>query len=190
LLELWETKIGISKGKPFDAGTDIHKYGLDIIMAVAFGLDTSRASLQVDLNQLTRSTNPVCVTIENETAKFPELSPPVELQALLTLTASVGIAARSPSVWLRHWMLRQTAPMKEALATRELLTSTEVKMALERLRNDELSEDSQKSALDQIILRETAAAAKEGRQPEYHSRPIYDEVCTLCSKLLLSLIYN
>jgi hypothetical protein len=117
------------------------------------------------------------VTAENGAAKFPERSLPVELQAVLTLTASVGIAARSWSVRLRHWMLRQTAPMKEAMATRELLTSTELEKALERLRTGELSEDSAKCALDQMILRETAAADKEGRQPDYHSREIYDEVC-------------
>lgn len=168
----------LSKGKPFEAGIDIHKYGLDITMAVAFGWDAGRAaSLQVDLAHLRDSTNPVSVSAEDEAAKFPKLSLPSELQALLTLTSSVGIAARSLSVRLRHWMLRQTAPIKKALATRELLTSTELKKALARLESGELTAENANSALDSMILRETAAAAKDGRHPDYHSRAIYDEVC-------------
>ncbi|KAH8891499.1 cytochrome P450 [Thozetella sp. PMI_491] len=176
LLKLWRMKSQICKGQAFDVGTDIHKYGLDNIMAIAFGVDPSKASLQRDLDYLEE--NAYSASSEEGDARLPQLGISPELQAMLTLTRSAGVVARNPLIALFCSLYCRMSPMKEALATKEKFISTELDNAVQRLRDGELVADSAKSALDQMILRETAAATKEGRAPHYYSRSMYDELFT------------
>jgi hypothetical protein len=178
LVELWDKKTRISQGRPFEAGTDLYNYAMDIITAVAFGIDRSRSMLYMNIDYLATNYDSKCdPSTETKVYEFPELPLTKELAALITITQSVGIAGRALIPTLRHWIYRQTSEWKEAYTAKEALISNQINSSVECLNTKRMAEDDTKSAVDQMIFREAQEAAKEGRSPDFHSRTIYDEVC-------------
>lgn len=171
LIKLWDGKLAMCNGRPFDAAEDIHNSALDIIMALSFGPDAIHEQTVKHLSLLESNATEGS---DDDEFKFVDLPLDEELQFFTILSESVAIAIRSPFPKLHHFLYRNlSAPMRRAQAGRDSLRNREVTKSVERRK----SGHSERCALDNMLAREDAMAAKEGRQPNYYSDTIMDEVC-------------
>lgn len=176
LVKLWDLKSQLAQGHPFPAVPDMYNATLDSVFAATFGLEVKNSTTTSQLEHLLSCTSvhhlelPVNVDMP---AEFPKSRRPAAFDALITLAESLEASVKAPAPRLAHWVLRQMPYMRKARAVKEELFFKEVAKGAERL----ISGDQVKrSALDDVLHRELAIAKKEGRDPVYHSRAIYDEV--------------
>ncbi|KAF4974090.1 hypothetical protein FZEAL_8963 [Fusarium zealandicum] len=170
LMSLWDRKLHLAKGRPFDASRDIHHTALDIIMAASFGLDSSRSQLSKQLSQLEIRTSPGDT---DEKFEFKDVPLREELRFFTVLVDSIGIAVKSPIPRIHHFLYRNLSPkMRRARAGRDKLRNQEIANSVERKKSGR----PQRCALDNMLAREDAMAQKEGRDPNYYSETIMDEL--------------
>lgn len=173
-IKLWSEKLRLAKGHPFSAANDIFDEALDTIFAAAFGLDVEDSTTSVQLRNIASLKELPLDQNPDAPVDFPSNPRPAAFEAIVTLTESIEAVSNSATPRLSHWILRQRTHMKEARAQKEKMIANYVKEAVDRI---SAGEKGRRSALEHILQREHAAAQKEGRQPVYNSRAIYDEVC-------------
>lgn len=175
LLRLWERKTALSKGRPFAASREIHHAALDIIVCVAFGLEPSQTQLVREIEELAVDQDWATNASggPDEEFRFKEASVAEELEAFTVLSNSTSLSMRSLFPQLFHFFYRNFSPtMRNALRLAKRLQRREIANGLERRRTGK----AQRCAVDEILAREEAIAAKEGRKPEYYSQVITSEV--------------
>ncbi|TWU77832.1 hypothetical protein ED733_002267 [Metarhizium rileyi] len=171
---LWDKKLDLCGGQPFEAGEDVHHAALDMIVVSAFGLDVEKTHL-VKKHSFLR---PGSVPDKNEkhmnqVFEFEDVPLDPELGALTTLAESTRYALRSPFPRLLHWYNRNFSPtMKGAQSLVREMRHREIAASIKR-RDDGQTEWC---ALDHMIARETAIAEKEGRQANFHTQAIASEL--------------
>jgi hypothetical protein len=176
-VQLWDLKTGIAQGHAFRADEDIYNVALDVIFATTFGLDMQNGNTVAQLKQLSSSAVSAPQS-PDEPIEFPHYGRPAAFEAISVLAESLETSIKAPFPRFAHWVLRQLPYMRKARADKEKLFMDMVNESIERVTS---GKQAKRSALDDILLREAAAAKKEGRSPVYHSRTIYDEVC--CAKV-------
>lgn len=175
-IKLWELKAKLAQGRPFAAETDIYNVALDVIFCATFGLDIKDSNTTAELQQLS-STKDLPLPASRDTAvTFPAYHRPAAFESIMTLTESIEVSIKAPFPKFAHWMLRQMPYMRKARADKERLIHDEIEKGVKRFQS---GDRKKRSAMDDILHRELAAAKKEGRQPVYHSRMMYDEVRVL-----------
>ncbi|KAI1622060.1 cytochrome P450 [Exophiala viscosa] len=176
LVKLWDLKTQLAQGHPFHAAPDIYNVTLDSVFAATFGLEAKNSATTSQLEHLLSYTSTNEVRLP-QTADMPVDIPrthrPATFEAITTLTESMEISIKAPLPRLAHWCLRQLPYMREARAIKERLIHDEVEKGVRRLSS---GDHIRRSALDDILHREVAISEKEGKQPAYHSRVIYDEL--------------
>ncbi|KAH6695550.1 cytochrome P450 monooxygenase [Plectosphaerella plurivora] len=174
LLQLWDKKADISKGRPYDSTNDVHHAALDMIMAASFGIDKSQSMLQLKLDHLGRTNGAVAAAADSDTvASFEEPELLDELAACKVVADQIGAAIKSPVPWLNALVVRNLVPsMVKALGVFDRMARREIGKSVERLH----SGHPQRCAMDQLLAREEVLAKKEGRQPDYYREPIKDEL--------------
>lgn len=191
LLKLWRIKAQIADGRPWAASGDIDNVSLDAVMAFAFGSKFSQAH---------SATQPAIEAIqassENEIAAFAKsgsLDDPINfpageadkvLSATLELVETVQEVQGSPLPDLKWAYVNRKPRVRRATKIKEDCIRSELEDALRRLKGTE--EEFVKSAVDHMVFREKALAEKEGREPNYFSRVMIDEV----SRLSLTTVKN
>lgn len=178
LVELWGHKARLADGKAFAASEDLRRVTSDSVMSFCFGqrfqdtatgpaIDALRGrKVAVDIRTGDASEQPV---------DFPltPLSP--VLKALDTLFGLIGKIHGSPKPSLTWAYLLQKPQNAHAAQLRDAYISGELKYAVDQL-NDSSGDDSGKSAVHHMVLREKLLAEKEGREPQYLSKVMRDEV--------------
>ncbi|OQV07635.1 hypothetical protein CLAIMM_12040 [Cladophialophora immunda] len=172
-IKLWAFKTQLAQGHAFEAGQDIYNVALDVIFATTFGLQIKDSNTFAQLQQLLAAKNIDLPQSLTDPMSFPQFHRPATFEAIATLTESLEVSIKAPFPRFAHWVLRQLPYMRKAKADKEKLFSDMVNESLSKLSS---GNQVKRSALDDILQRETAAAKKEDRQPEYHSRAIYDEL--------------
>ncbi|OAP64682.1 hypothetical protein AYL99_00654 [Fonsecaea erecta] len=172
-IKLWDFKAELAQGHAFEAGQDIYNVALDVIFATTFGLRIKDSNTFAQLQQLLATQKLDLPPAPSEPVSFPQFHRPATFEAIATLTESLEVSIKAPFPRFAHWVIRQLPYMRKARAYKEKLFSDMVNESLSRLSS---GNQVKRSALDDILQRETAAAKKEDRQPEYHSRAIYDEL--------------
>jgi hypothetical protein len=185
LLELWNTKTRLAKGHPFAAEKDIFHGTLDVIVAATFGLNPEESTLQTQTRFLSSSNRIIIPEDINKPVEFPETQPPLDFEAILTLTESLETSIKSPYPRLHYWCLQQLPYMRRAFKIKERMISAEIQKAVQRLESDNLV---QRCAVDDVLRRERALAEKEERQPLFQSREIKDEVSLRVRPITMSVI--
>ncbi|KAH7028869.1 cytochrome P450 [Microdochium trichocladiopsis] len=174
LIDLWTLKADLAQSRPFDVKQDIVDLALDIINAAAFGLgdDMCITKRQLDflnsLSQFEPGIGPAgSATIPRE-AHIPDIA------AIYEFGHHVGTQFKAISPKLAHPYKVLTSPtLSKAIARKNELIRREVEKTLDRIRTGDAGT---RSAMDNIIMREMASAEKAGREPDYHSPQIYDEL--------------
>ncbi|KAF6824486.1 cytochrome p450 [Colletotrichum plurivorum] len=174
LLELWALKSRLSGGRPFEAGKDVHNTALDIITSVAFDLDESTTVTAGNIAHFEKVAAPVADSKEDpeEPVDLPNQPLSLETQSFNIITEMVGSAFKAPHPRFKNWQLRRTDHVKAAFAATQDMSNRELSKAVARLE----AEEPPRCAMDQIILRERSIAGKEGREPDYYSEAIKDEL--------------
>lgn len=177
MLDLWYRKIEMADGRPFDAGLDIHHATVDIILGASFGFDDDKSQIAKEIRSLEARESPPTKregdSLDEDAFEFKPVPLDESISAFTTLLDSVGVIIASPAPRLHHFLYRNLSPkMRKATALRNRLRDEEIVKSLER-RN---SPNPQRSALDQLLTREDAIAARDGREPNYRSQTIMSEV--------------
>ncbi|KAF5658571.1 cytochrome P450 monooxygenase 1A1 [Fusarium heterosporum] len=170
LLKLWNRKLHLSHGQPFDVVNDIHNAALDIILGASFGIESDQGQLSRQLVQL--KSNSVHGG-QDDAFEFEPVPLDDELGCFTILADSASVAIKSPAPVIHHFLYRNLVPkMRRARAGRNRLRDREVAKSIERRRLGR----AQRCALDNMLAREDVLAEKEGRKPDYRSQTIMSEL--------------
>ncbi|KAJ4328951.1 hypothetical protein N0V84_000521 [Fusarium piperis] len=170
LVDLWNDKLRLSKGRPFDACEDIHNAALDIIMAASFGIGPEQSQIAKQIRELGSESS---LGGEDDVFEFKHVPLDEGLGSFTVLADSVAVAVRSPLPKLGHFLYRNLSPMmRRAAAGRDRIRNREVAKSIERRR----SGHPERCALDNMLAREDVIAEKEGRKPNYYSQVIMSEL--------------
>ncbi|KAJ3544263.1 hypothetical protein NM208_g3143 [Fusarium decemcellulare] len=177
LIELWNGKTELSKGRPFAASRDVHNAALDIIGCAAFGIEPGQTQLAREIEALDpdHQVSMNAIGGPNDEFVFKEAPLEEELEAFTVLSSSTTKSMRSLSPTLFHILYRHLSPvMKKARRLSKRLQEREIANGIERRRTGQ----AQRCAVDQILAREEAIAEKEGRKPDYYNQAITSELMT------------
>lgn len=175
LLDLWRQKMALAEGRPFEASDDIHNTALDVVLGASFGFGEDKFHVPRKLDQLKAKNHSAGTSdaSDEKVFEFEDLELSEELQSFTILIDSLAATQSSPLPRLHHFVLRTFSPkLRRAAKVRQRQRDEEVANSLERRRAGE----PQRCAMDQLLAREDAIAAKEGREPDYHSQTITSEV--------------
>jgi hypothetical protein len=120
----------------------------------------------LDIAKLDESEQPV---------RFPETPLSPLLDALDALFESVGEIRGSPKPSLTWAYILRKPRYAHALRLKNAYISAELNYAVQQLQESK-SDDTGKSAVHHMVLREKSLAEKEKREPQYLSRVMMDEV--------------
>ncbi|RMJ13331.1 hypothetical protein CDV36_007013 [Fusarium kuroshium] len=172
LIDLWTSKLRLAKGRPFNACEDIHNAALDIVMAASFGLEPEQSQIAKQTRELEVSESSKTGG-QDDAFEFKHVPLDEELQCFTTLGDSILVAVRSPLPLLSHFLYRNLSPMmRRAAAGRDKLRNREIAKSIERMK----AGHPERCAMDNMLAREDAIAAKEGRNPNYYSEVILCEL--------------
>ncbi|OQV11354.1 hypothetical protein CLAIMM_15200 [Cladophialophora immunda] len=176
LVDLWNLKCRLADGRPFKASTDIYNAALDTVFAATFGLEARNNTTTSQLQQLLKHSpgSDIDKSME-QTVIFSQFPRPAIFDAIIELTESLETAVKAPFPRLGHWLLRWAPRLQRARAVTEWFIRNEVESVGKRVLSGDYSR-TERSALGDILQRELSLSKKEGRQLNFHSRSIYDEV--------------
>ncbi|EHK22077.1 uncharacterized protein TRIVIDRAFT_53690 [Trichoderma virens Gv29-8] len=175
VIHVWEQKARLASGHAFSVIKDVHYAALDAIWALIFGDDSANSTTKAQLDLFLTMEKIALPGNSNSPVELPRADSPLTVQSVMTLTQSIEASLKSPMPALAHWMYRQTSAMKRAFKIKEEFIKREVNDAERRF---DTKTDVQ-CAVDNFLRREAVAAEKEGRQRNFHSRDIYDEILGL-----------
>ncbi|KAK7724444.1 hypothetical protein SLS63_008701 [Diaporthe eres] len=181
LVDLWAAKEAVADGRAWAASGDIDHVSLDAVMAFTFGekfgnshsatapaLEAIRAMDSIDFGVLQAFGGP------EGPAKFPVSEADEVINSTLELVDTVQDVQGSPFPDLSWKWVNMKPRIRRATKIKQQYITDELRDAIGRL--DGSGEESVKSAVDYMVYREKALAEKEGRQPDYFSRIMLDEI--------------
>src|SRR5256714_6951297 len=175
IIRLWREKTRLANGRPFFALDDIHHGALDVMCAAAFGSEIGTTKSQIDaLSPLESISLPID---DDSPVNFPTAPTPPAFNSIITLTQSVEIALSSLFPRQHHWFALNCFPrLRSAMKEKNKLIKERLDEAWWKFSQHHDREDYIRSATDLIVQREVAMAKKEGRQPQYDTPVIRDEL--------------
>ncbi|KAK2598353.1 hypothetical protein N8I77_011773 [Diaporthe amygdali] len=182
MIRVWAVKCDKAAGRPFSAHHDLTYLALDALLVSAFGL-AENESITVNRLRGVQNWEPKASASIDEPVPFPEDEgdiPPISA-AIITLSNSLTDNQLSPAPALTAWVMRQFPFMRKAIAVKNEYVYRKIEECIRLLdtagdkNNTKSSTTQPRSALHSVLLRERDTAAKDGRQPRYHSRAIADE---------------
>ncbi|KAE8356996.1 cytochrome P450 monooxygenase [Aspergillus coremiiformis] len=178
LVDLWRIKSRIADGRPWPAADDINQMALDAVMAFAFGegfnYNATKPTLEAVRTMSVTMKEAVKRSDRDEPVMFPRGKVDDALQATLDLTETVGELQGNPMPSLTWAYVLRRPKIKEAVKIKEEYIRQELENGVERLH--QRRETAVESAVDQMIVRERSLAEKDGKQPDYFSRVMIDEI--------------
>lgn len=181
LVDLWVAKEVVADGRAWAASGDIDHVSLDAVMAFTFGERFGRShSATVPALEAVRTMDSIDVDVLRAVggpegpAEFSVSELDEVLSATLALVDTVEDVQGSPFPDLSWVWVNMKPRIRRATKIKEQYITEELRDAIGRL--DGVGEESVKSAVDYMVYREKALAEKEGRQPDYFSRVMMDEV--------------
>lgn len=173
----------LAQGHPFEIGSNIEDAMLDVITAAAFSASLGSSKKQEAL----LSKLPVLEELSKDDdglAIFPRDDAPEITAAFRTLADSSIIPMNSPLGYSHHLFASKFYPsLRHAAAVKDNIIVEKLDEAWQRLSQVEHAaqpespdDDHITSAADLLVSREIKLAKKEGRDPQYKSRAVQDEL--------------
>lgn len=175
LIELWNFKAEVANGRPFPAHRDIDESAMDTIFAVAFGEKHERSVSKLKLEALSQSQSLDVPGDVNTPYEFSDVPLPPEVDTLNRVNQTMWVSFASPIPRLHHWFLRQTI-WRKSFARKESFITSEITDSVRRLAAAKDKKAACRCAMDHMVSRELAIAEKEGRQPDFNTPNMRDEV--------------
>ncbi|KAF2967823.1 hypothetical protein GQX73_g5741 [Xylaria multiplex] len=174
LVDLWSLKTKLGESKPFNARKDIFDAAIDIINAVAFGLEDDQSTVKNQIDFLLSKPDFRPTPNADGSVMFPELPTLPTMAAICEIGVHLGEQFKAPFPKMAHRYALWTSPtLAKSIARKDKFLRDEIDKAVVRLRK---GESGTRSAMDHILQREMNAAEKAGREPVFHSPRIHDEL--------------
>ncbi|CZT01291.1 hypothetical protein WAI453_006830 [Rhynchosporium graminicola] len=176
MLDVWEQKSRLAQGHPFEPTNDIYNAALDAVWLLVFGADSSNSTTKATLEKLSplKSLN---VPVDKDTGvTFPHVPLPACIGAVQEVAHSIQVSITSPSPVHVHWVIRQLPSYRRATRAKDDFIRDEVEKTRIRFEVKSEKDLDVRCAMDGIMRREMMACEKEGREPMFHSRSMYDEI--------------
>jgi hypothetical protein len=189
LVDLWRAKAALAKGRPFDATMDVFHAGMDAVLEFTFGSSFAprgvKPQLEILRAQGARKDEDGQVADVDKPVVFPEAPLDTALVSTFKATAFIEVLNGSPWPRLTWWFHRKRPSLRQIARDKQEFIKTEIDKAVDRMRREDRVangvEGTQdhwvKSAVDLVVSREKRFAEKEGREPDYWSPVVVDEVC-------------
>lgn len=175
LIDLWRAKSRIAQERPWHAAGDINLMALDAVTAFAFGGGFNHNATKPTFEAVQRmSVEAATQATRDEPFIFPKGLVDEALKATLDLTETVGEVQGNPIPSLTWAYVVRRPKTRKAIQVKEEYIRQELSKGVERLQQSDTPVIQ--SAVDQMIVREKSLAEKDGRQPDYFSRVMIDEV--------------
>jgi len=178
MIDLWRAKSSIANGRPWAAGDDINQMALDAVMAFAFGGKFEHSATRPALEVIGKLDAMTVKTLQrsapDEPLVFPKGKVDEVLQSTLDLTETVGEVQGNPVPSLMWAYVTRKPKIRRAIQIKEAYINKELRDAAERFHKS--PGGAIKSAADYMIEQEKELALKDGREPNYLSRVMVDEV--------------
>ncbi|KAF4851000.1 Cytochrome P450 monooxygenase TRI13 [Colletotrichum siamense] len=172
VVELWDHKARLARGRPFAAFEDIYYGALDAVFSFSFGGAFAHSAIPARLEAVASMGGVEEPSEPGGPVLFPEEARNKIVDAILTLAESVEEARKAVFPRFRSWCMHQTSRIKQAKRIRDDLIDREIEIAVERLE----SQEPVSSAVDHMMHREKLFAEKEGRKPVFKSVGMHSEV--------------
>ena len=188
LIQLWEVKTKLSAGRPFSAAMDVHHVALDAVLAFTFGEQIKVSALRPQLEFLAKLdglediVGHVVDDDLDEPVEFPMALLNEFIVSSIEGTVILEKLISSPMPKLALWWMSRTAWYKNIFAVKDRFIREQVEIAVAGLAYENPSDPKTNSnspvhsAVDHMLRREKAIAAKEERQPDFRSQDLVDEV--------------
>jgi hypothetical protein len=182
LVELWEAKAAIARGRPFSVEKDVFHFALEAVVAFSFGGETGHVALEPHTKLLTGLSDGEKKKLgeggeKDDAIVFPHVDLDDEMQAALTLTETLEKILGFPFPTLL-WRLMEWTTIRKPTNAKNRFIRRQLAEAVARLERSENQDNETwiRSAVDLIVSRERRYAAKDERKPSYMTRGIQDEV--------------
>ncbi|KAI0973117.1 cytochrome P450 [Xylaria arbuscula] len=177
LIELWQVKTNATAGHAFSVADDLSYFALDSIWNVAFGSQLNSLPEEVSfLKGISKFDIPMS---RHDPIQLPKLEANRAANSMRILTHGLDAAVTSPTPSLSHWLLSLTPSYRRAKSYKERLVQESLDDAKARLLSHMTHEDELEGitcATDHMVRRESQAADRENRAPNYGSREAKDEL--------------
>ncbi|KAI4871003.1 cytochrome P450 [Hypoxylon rubiginosum] len=176
LMELWRVKNNAAAGHAFWVADDLNYFALDSIWDVAFGSQLN--SLPEEAAFLKSISKFNISTSRDNPVDLPKPKANAAVNSMRILTHGLDVAVTSPTPSLSHWLLSLTPSYRRARSYKERLVQERLDDAKARLLDRITADDLEgiTCATDHMVRRESQAANKENRAPNYESRQAKDEL--------------
>lgn len=188
LIQLWEDKAWVSRGRPFSVREDIYHAGLDAVLDFTFADSFPYRSVPPQLEYLRAVEKELQKNMmENEDMDEPMDigSAPIHggIVALLRASDVVKELLTSPAPrWTWRIMLMKSTE-RQMIRDRDALLKKQIMKSVERIGDESAPRIT--SAIDMMMHRERLMAKADGRDPVYWSSVVKDEVCWAKGLILL-----
>ncbi|XXG96005.1 hypothetical protein Hte_002282 [Hypoxylon texense] len=180
LMELWRVKNNAAAGHAFWAADDLNYFALDSIWDVAFGSQlNSLAEEAAFLRSISEFDTP---TSRDSPINLPKSKVNAAVDSMRILTHGLDVAVTSPVPSLSHRLLTLTPSYRRARSYKERLVQERLDDAkarlIDRITHQATADDLEgiTCATDHMVRRESQAARRENRAPDYESRQAKDEL--------------
>ncbi|KIW12723.1 hypothetical protein PV08_10001 [Exophiala spinifera] len=176
-IERWKAKAAVANGRPFEAREDISLATLDAAFAFTFGPDFPHQATKPEIEGLDYSCIEYCQS-PDEPIKFASPSQEQEVHSILKLVEKVGTVQSSPSPWLKWKLIANSLSFRRCQSTKDACIRREIEKAMERRIHKPSSTDDSwiKNTVELVINREENLARNDGREPDFFSPMILDEL--------------
>lgn len=178
-IALWRHKISVAKGRPFDVIRDLGLLTFDIMLTAALGFGARDSEVALLLRRLQTNPEeqggdcPQSLGGPDTLYQFPYNEEPEIMRAIDRITLAAAHAANSPSAWTFHAFNKLTPSMRKAQSIKTRTAQSYIDRSTRRLA-EEGSSFKPQAAVDYMVSREAALAAKAGRKPDFSSASIHD----------------
>lgn len=184
LLDLFARKMNLAKGRPFSVGTDVEYAALDVMLRFAFGSNWTETTIGPQV-ELLKNLNPEELRSSDidEEVKFPQ-SPVGDF--LWAIYEAPHIVERAVVAWspkLSLWWWKRQGWYKKVFEQKDRVIRSQVAKGIENYRAGKVE-----SAVEHMLMREAARADKQGREPDFNTHVLVDEVSLfICCQQAISL---
>jgi hypothetical protein len=172
LVKLFEAKANIANGRPFRVREDYARAVLDMMLYHAFGETYDESALDPQL-ELLANTDPSSIPKGSidEPVAFPEAPRSFFLHLLHETAEIMERTTISPTPQLSFWWWTKQSWYKKIVSERSRVMVEQLRKAADNVHLGKIN-----SALEHMMMREQAAAKKQGREPRLISESMADEV--------------
>ncbi|TGJ78771.1 hypothetical protein E0Z10_g9993 [Xylaria hypoxylon] len=177
LINLFELKTNLAKGRPFCIREDFTRVVLDVMLYHAFGEDYNESALEPQLELLANlPSSSIPEGLIDDPATFVEAPRSFFLELLHETAEVLERTTVSPTPRLSFWWWSKQGWYKNMIAEKNRVILKQIRKAADNIHTGEA-----KSALGHMMMRERAAAEKKGREPDLSNQAMIDEVASIIS---------